>query len=383
VLWSTSVILNYNTNLDSLQGPGLLPVNNMTKRLCGALILPFAAVIAACGTGEASVGDLQPEVVAPLPVEVVQPHKADIFETFDTTATIASDAEAPVLARVPGEVVEILVEEGDRVAKGQILARLDGERLRLQMLQAKAKLDVAKREYARVLRLHERGLVSASAADTLKYDVDALTAAYELMRLYYGYTTIRAPISGVISSRDVKAGAHVDIGVLTFRITDTSRLVAYLHIPQIELGRIRMGDEANIRVDAMPGREFRASLARISPTIDTRNGTFRATVYIENADGWLAPGMFSRFSIAREKHMAALVVPSQAVIREDNDYVVYVVENGAASRRPVTVGVEEGGVTQILDGLDASDDVVVTGQNSLRDGSKVLANNRLSDSITG
>ena len=357
----------------------------MTKRTSAVLLsLIFAMVTAACGNGEASVAEpAVPEASMALPVEVVLPHTRDIYEIYETTTTIASDAEAPVLARVPGEVVEILVEEGDRVEEGQILASLDGERLSLQMLQAKASLDMTAREYERFQNLRQRGLVSASAVESLKFDVDALTASYELMRLNYSYTKIRAPIAGVISARDVKPGTHVTVGAPVFRITDTSRLVAYLYIPQAELHRIETGDGAVMYVDAMPGHEFRANLARISPTIDTRNGTFRATVYIDNEDGLLAPGMFSRFAIACEKHAGALLVPSRAVVHEDSEYVVYVVSDGAASRRPVTVGIESGGMTEIVTGLDAGDRVVVTGQASLRDGSRVLASNPASDSVTG
>lgn len=345
-------------------------------------VLPVTFLLGACGDGEASLASSSEDLTTPLPVEVVAPETTDIFETFETTATIASDAEAPVLARAAGEVVEILVEEGDRVEAGQVLARLDGERLRLKMLQAKASLDMTSREYERFLSLRERGLVSASAVENLKFDVDGLTATYELMRLNYGYTNIRAPIAGVISSRDVKHGAHVDVGTPTFRITETSRLVAYLHIPQVELSRIESGDEALVQVDAIPGHRFQASVARLSPTIDVRNGTFRATVYIDNQQGLLAPGMFSRFSIACEKHADALVVPRHALVREDGDVVLYVVNEGIAARRKVTVGIESGEVAEILEGLDANDRVVVTGQASLRDGSEVLASSR-SDSATG
>lgn len=330
------------------------------------------AVLAGCGAGEASVAEVA-DTEALMPVEVVMPETRDMFETLETTATVESDAEAPVLARAAGEVVEILVEEGDRVEEGQVLARLDGERLRLQMLKAKASLDMTSREYERLSSLRERGLVSASAVESLEFDVVALRASYELMRLNYHYTKIRAPIAGVISSRDVKVGTHLESGAPVFRITETSRLVAYLHIPQVELARISTGDEALVQVDAMPGHEFRATLARISPTIDIRNGTFRATVYIDNEEGILAPGMFSRFSINFGKHADALVVPTHALVQEDGVHVVYVVHEGAAVRRAVKVGIESGGVTEILEGLDSADRVVVTGQASLRDGSKVLA----------
>ena len=274
---------------------------------------------------------------------------------------------------IDGEVVEILVEEGERVEEGQVLARLDGERLRLQMQKAKASLDMTSREYERFVSLRHRGLVSASAVEGLKFDVDALRATYELMRLNYHYTKVRAPISGVISSRDVKVGTHVDAGAPVFSITETSKLVAYLYIPQVELSRINTGDEVLVQADAIPGHEFRAKLSRISPTIDARNGTFRATVYIDNREQLLAPGMFSRFGINFQEHADALVVPTRALVEEDGVHVVYVVNDGSAKRRVVQVGIASRGVTEILAGLDSSDRVVVTGQASLRDGSKVLA----------
>lgn len=350
------------------------------------LFCTFSAVaLSGCDAGEASSVTDVARTETLMPVEVAVPETRDLFETLETTASIESDAEAAVLARAAGEVVEILVEEGDRVDEGQVLARLDGERLRLQMLQAKASLDLTSREYDRFMNLRQRGLVSASAVEGLKFDVDALQASYDLMRLNYAYTTIRAPISGVISSRDVKIGTHVDPGEPVFSITETSQLVAYLHIPQVELSRITTGDEVLVQVDAMPAYEFRARLARISPTIDTRNGTFRATVYIDNPEGLLAPGMFSRFGIRFQEHADALVVPTRALVEEDGVHVLYVVDDGAAVRRVVQVGITSGGVTEILTGLDPRESVVVTGQASLRDGSKVLASlaGEASDSGTG
>ena len=107
--------------------------------------------------------------------------------------------------------------------------------------------------------------------------------------------------------------------------------------------------------------------------IDAKTGTFRATAYIDNEDGALAPGMFGRFSIAYEKHENALLVPRNAVLREDDQVVVYVVEDGAASRRAVKLGIEAAGEVEVLDGLSEDDQVVVTGHGSLRDGSRVLA----------
>jgi membrane fusion protein (multidrug efflux system) len=242
---------------------------------------------------------------------------------------------------------------------------------------------MATREYARMGQLQKRGLVSTAAVEGLKYELDALKASYNLLQLEYGYTEIRAPIAGIVSSRDIKLGTHVNPGTLMFSLTDTARLVAYLLIPQSELSRIASGHEARVRVDALPGQEFRATIARISPTVDMQNGTFRATAYIDNEDGRLAPGMFSRFSIAWEKHSDALLVPKIAIVREDNDSVVYVVHDGTASRRAVILGIEANDHVQILDGLDGSEQIVVTGQGSLRDGISVLASGTSADNTAG
>ena len=165
-----------------------------TPRLCalGATLI-FTLAIAGCGSGEAAQAEAQ-DVPAPLPVEVVSAQVADISAKYETTATIEADAEAPIVAKVAGEVVEIFVEEGDRVSAGQVLARLDGDRLRLQMLEAEAELQKTVREYARQTSLHERGLISTAAMEDLEYDLAAKRASYDLKKLNYEYTEIRATI---------------------------------------------------------------------------------------------------------------------------------------------------------------------------------------------
>ena len=344
-----------------------------TTRICalGATRV-FTLVSAGCGSGEAAQTGAQ-DVPAPLPVQVVSARVADISATYQTTTTIEADAEAPILARVAGEVVEIFVEEGDLVEKGEVLARLDGDRLRLQMLEARAELHKTVREYERQTRLHERGLISTATIEDLEYDLAAKRASYELKRLNYDYTEIRATIPGIVSSRDIKIGNTIAVGEPAFKVTDTSRLVAYLTIPQTELSKFSSGHEVAVAVDSAPGVPFSATIARISPTIDVSSGTFRATAYIDNSEGGLAPGMFGRFQIAYAQHSGAIVVPASAVVREDNEAIVYVIEDGAAVRRAVRTGIENGGMLEIVSGLKAEDSVVLSGQSRLRDGSRVLA----------
>ena len=367
----------YNEGSDD--SPGIM------KALTSIIVLlALAATLAGCGVGEASVSDAEAvQAATPVPVEVAQPHRANVRATYAATATITSDSDAPAVARVSGVVVELLVEEGEFVAEGQVLARLDGERLRLEMLAAKASLEQARTEFRRNADLHERGLISASMFDNLKFDLQALEAGYELRKLNYGYAAIRAPIAGVVASRDIKPGQHLAVNDVAFRITDTRELLAYLQIPQAELPKFSAGHEASVEVASMPGARFPATIARISPTIDVRNGTFRATAIINNGHGELAPGMFGRFRIAYEEHTDALVVPTVALIGEDDESAVYVVADGEVLRRIVETGIESNGMIEILDGLSETDVIVVVGHSNLRDGSKVLASSNLTNSFTG
>jgi membrane fusion protein (multidrug efflux system) len=347
------------------------------------LALATAAQLAGCGVGEASVSDGDATIAAAVPVEVAHPYRTDIHATYEATATITTDADAPVVARVAGEIVALHVEEGDFVKEGDALATLDGKRLRLEMLAALADLRQAQAEYERNVNLAERGLISAAAFDNLQYDLEALEATYELKKLMHGYSTIRAPIAGIVAAREVKPGQHLAVDDVAFRITDPGELIAHLQVPQTELAKFAAGHAAVVEVAAMPGQSFPATIERISPTIDTRNGTFRATAVIDNASGNLAPGMFGRFTIAWEEHESALVIPAAALIDEDDASTVYVVNGDQVLRRTIETGIETDGMVEIIGGLEEEDVVVVVGHSGLRDGSKVLANNDVPGSFTG
>lgn len=357
---------------------------NTVKPVVSVVAVAALATLSGCGVGEASVADRPTaEAFTPLPVETTHPYRADIFATYEATAAITTDADAAVVARVGGELVELLVEEGDRVEAGQVLARLDGRRLRLEMLAAKADLERISREYRRNIDLHERGLISTSMFEGLEFDLAALQASYKLKQLNYDYSNIRAPIDGVVASREIKQGQNVSVGDITFRITETTELLAYLQIPQVELPKFEAGCRATLAVASMPDVEFEAMITRISPTIDARSGTFRATVQIQNPSGMLAPGMFGRFTIAYDQHADALLIPAVALLDEGDQPTVYVVRDGVVNRRVVETGIEADGDIEILEGLDENEQVVVAGHGGLRTGSRVLASSALPDRSSG
>jgi membrane fusion protein (multidrug efflux system) len=316
-----------------------------------------------------------------IPVETTLPSRSDIYAVYAATAPIEAFADATVIAKVGGEVREIFVEEGDDVASGQILARLDGERLRLEMQQAEANLQKLQRDYQRNLDLKSKNLISEGDFEKIRFEMDALQATHDLARLELGYTEIRAPISGVISERFIKKGNTIDVNEQTFKVTSLEPLISYLHVPEREYRRIDAGQNASITVDALRGVEFAGIVARISPVVDPETGTFKITVEVSDPSRNLKPGMFGRVSIVHDMHANALQIPRSAVIDEAGQASVFVVNDGIAERRIISTGYVDAGQVEVLHGLGDGDQVVIVGQTTLKQGSKVSVINTNSAAV--
>jgi len=336
----------------------------------GAVLL-LALLLGACQQG-ASKDEEEKEDDAPtIPVETSTPSRGDIVAVYSGTASIEAFADAQVIAKVGGEVREIYVEEGDDATAGQILARLDGDRLRFEAQQAEANLLKLQRDFQRNLDLKERSLISAGDFEKIQYEMEALQATASLAKLELSYTEIRAPLDGVISQRYVKVGNTIDVNVPVFQVTSLEPLVSYLHVPEREYRRIEAGQTASIAVDALDGILFEGTVARISPVIDPLTGTFKITIEVSDASRRLKPGMFGRISIVYDRHENALQIPRNAIIQEAGEPAVFIVEGDIAHRRVVRTGYVEGSRIEILDGLEDSEQIVLVGQTGLKEGSKV------------
>ncbi len=311
------------------------------------------------------------EEAAAIPVEVGRPTRGDIFAVYSATAALEADGEAEVVAKVGGEIVELLVEEGDIVKSGQILARLDGDRLRLETQQAKANLSKLEQEHKRNTDLRERGLISADAFENIRYEMESLRAAYNMARLELSSTEIKAPIDGIVADRYVKLGNTIIADQPVFHVSDMDPLLGYLHVPEREFRKLSPGQPARISVDAMPHESFSGVVARISPTVSPETGTFKVTVEVADSKGQLKPGMFGRFNIVFDKREQAMLVPRSAIVIGDLDTVVYVIEDGVARRRPITTGYTSDENIEILEGLEGDEEIVVVGQSGLKDGTKI------------
>ncbi|MDX1515437.1 MAG: efflux RND transporter periplasmic adaptor subunit [Woeseiaceae bacterium] len=343
-------------------------------RLHRQMLPLFALTLALSACGPDS-GDESEDDTPPVPVEVGRPTRGDIYAVYSGTAPIEAFAEADVVAKVAGEVRAILVEEGDEVRKGQVLARLDGDRLRLELNESAARLAKLERDYSRNVDLSEKGLISEGDFEKIKYEMEALRAAHNLASLELDYTQIRAPIDGVVSERFIKLGNTLAVNDPAFRVTGFDPLVAYLHVPEREFSNIRTGQPAALQIDALAGPPVVASVTRVSPIVDPMTGTFKITIEIDDPGRRIKPGMFARIGVIYDTRENALQIPRSAIVEELGESAVYVVEDGVAKRRVVETGYSNRGTVEILSGLGDDDDVILVGQLGLRPDALVTVTN--------
>ena len=346
----------------------------MSQKQLFPAVLACAALLGACSqeppaTEETT--EVEAEEVVAVPVEVGKPTRGDIVAVYSGTAPIEAYAEADVIAKVGGEVREILVEEGDEVRSGQVLARLDGDRLRLELNQSEANLRKLQRDYERNVDLKDKGLISSGDFDKIRYEMEALEASYNLAKLELDYTQIRAPIDGVVSNRFIRVGNTIDVNEAAFRVTSFDPLVAYLHVPEREYRNIRQGQPVGIDIDALAGQRIVADVTRVSPIVDPETGTFKITIEIRDEARRIKPGMFGRISIVYDRHENALQVPRAAIVGDDEDTAIFVVEDGVAIRRRVETGFSDKGMVEIVSGLGDEEPVITVGQVGLKAESRV------------
>ncbi len=339
----------------------------MLPVLCGMLVLSACKGGGPAPEAQAKNG-AEAKAADAVPVEAVAATRRAVAASYTGTTTLEPRAESQVVAKTSGVALAVMVEEGQQVRAGQALVRLDPDRARLAVAQAEAQMRKLENNYHRARQLVDQQMISANDVDQIKFDLENARAQYNLTKLELSYTTVVAPISGVIASRSIKTGNFVQINTPIFRIVDNSKLEATLNVPERELATLKAGLPVLLQADALPGKTFEGVVDRVASVVDAGSGTFR--VVCAFADKTLQPGMFSRIRIDYDQRADALVVPRIALL-DDGDPAVFVVRDGKAARVPVKLGYADGEWLEVREGLKAGDRVVTAGKVALRDGSAV------------
>ncbi len=331
----------------------------------------FVVARNAQGDGDDKKKDKKKDEKPAAPVELSVLARGAISTFLQTTATLEARNSATLVAQKSGPIAAILVEEGQWVKQGDLLARLDDTEARVALERAQVNLELATREHDRGVKLVEGNLISEKEMDDFKLKLRTAEVELEQKRFEYSQTRLTAPFGGRIADRFVKLGETVTVGKECFRIVDFHPLRARLYFPERELARVRPGQPAVLRVDTHPGREFHAEVELVNPVVDETNGTFRVLLEVPNAGGELRPGTFARVQLKTGDFADALLMPKRGIVQEDGEDFVFKAQGDSVVRIGVTVGAVEGETAQILEGLAPGDSVVTIGQGGLKPGAKI------------
>ena len=311
---------------------------------------------------------------AAVPVVTADVVRETVSNFLVATTTLSAERSLDVLARASGEVVEVLVEEGDAVREGQLLAQLDPSDARLTLAEAQAHYDNIQREYARTAELAKHGGVTDQELENQRYQIELRTIALDRSRQQLADTEVRSPITGIVGERSVNRGATISANTRLFHVLDLDPLLAVIHIPAAGRQSLRAGQ--GVQIQAAGGVQASGVIDRISPVVEAESGTVKVTVQLDGAGtdaGALVPGSFVTVLVPTETRPNAVVVPKRAILLERDQSIVYRVQDGVAVRTPVTVGLSAQDLAEITSGLSVGDAVVTVGHESLRDGAPVRA----------
>jgi len=305
-----------------------------------------------------------------VPVEVAAVERRRISSYIETNGILEAENEVDLVARVSAPIVELLAEEGMAVRKGQPLARLDQDELRVQMDLARVALDEATLAYERAKKLRQEDLIPEEEYERAKSAWESAMAQLEANKIQLGYSELRAPFDGWIVTRYVDFAEQVNVNTPLFRLSDFDPMLCPIQVPERELSKLHADQPAHLLLEPWPDHEFQAKVLRISPVVDAATGTIKVTLEVR-AEGKLRPGMFARVYLETDTRENALVIPKAALSLESIGDTVYLAAAGVAARREVRLGFREGDFVEIAEGLAEGDSVVVVGHDGLSDGTPI------------
>lgn len=318
-----------------------------------------------------------------VPVEVQQPARRDISSYFETTTRVQAERRVEVLAKGAGICDRVFFEEGDTVAPDAVLAELDKTELAAQVRQAQVTLRQQKTTFEIAERSLAEGIGAPVERDNARFAYEQAQAALEMNEARLAHQTVRAPIGGIITRRSLQEGMLVSPGMPAFTIVDPDSYALPINVPEKELSKLAIGQEARVRVDSLEGEELKASIRRINPSMDPLSGTVKVILeFEESARSGLRDAAFARVRLVMQTIQDALVVPKDAIVEENARSYLMVAEPAAAEdgaaeavhtarRVEVEKGLEDSETVQILSGVSDDSLVVVMGQHTLKPDARV------------
>jgi len=321
----------------------------------------------------------EPKAPKAVLVAVQEVKRAPIRDWIEISGSTAPQRRLSVVSQVEGILQFFPFREGDPVSKGDVLARIDPAKIQADVQELKARTEFARLDLERTEKLIASEGAPQELLDKARTEYRTWKAKWEKAQAILEDATIRAPFSGIVSARFVEAGDVVSPKTKLLELLeaepDAPRSIA-LHfkafVPERRIGAIRVGQRADITLDAYPGKTFSGSLTRIYPEVDAKTRSVAVEIALRNPDGRLRPGLSGIAQVVIREKKDALLVPSESLLtRPDGREMCFIVAGDHAEARPVKRGIEGAGMVEIVQGLSAGEQVIVRGQHRLKNGAPV------------
>ena len=273
--------------------------------------------------------------------------------------------------KIAGTVEEVMVREGDRVQKGDVLLKIEADDYRIALERARAAYRLAKAYYERDKTVYAKGVIPPAELEARETGMETAKADLDNAKLMYERCLVKAPIDGVVRRLDAKVGMFLGVGDPVGEILQIDKVKAVIGIPESDVTAVRELDLVEVNIKALDNRTVTGKRYFISSSPETMARLYRLELELDNPDHSILPGMFVRADIIKQQSDQALSIPFYSIISRNDEQYVFVEKDGVVEKRDVKTGIMEQWMIEITDGLEPGEHVVVEGHRDVEDGRSV------------
>lgn len=341
-----------------------------------SVLLLLTSSLASCDNEESNI-----DTEIKIPVSVISIKPESISRFIETTGTVYSSKEAIMKSELGGfyqlqnnPLTRKPYALGDLVKAGQVIIRIENREFvnNLQLEGKRLNLELAENNLTKQKSLYDKGGVTQTELKNASIEYVNAKYSYEDAEIQMAKMAIKVPFNGVIVELPYHTdGVRIDQNIELFKVMEYNNLLMDVKLPEKHLPEVTLDQQVqitnyNIATDTVKGR-----ISQISPIVNADTRTFQSVLQIDNNKRLLRPGMFIKAAILSEKRDSTIVIPKETIISRQDGKVVFTVENGIATEKKITTGLENMEVIEVLSGLKVNDRLVVSGFETLRNKSKV------------
>lgn len=294
-----------------------------------------------------------------------------ITDRINLPGSVEPWTKLKLMAKINGTITEVQVREGDRVKKGDILARIEEADFQIAFKRAEAAYNLAKADFNRDKSIYDKGVIPTATLDANRTNMQTAKADYENAKLLLSRTIVTSPMDGIIRRMDAKVGLQLSVGDPIAEILEIDRMKGVIGIPESDVTAVRHLNNVDITVQALEDKVISTKKHFLSPSPETFARLYNLELEIDNSGGEILAGMFVRADIIKKRIEGTLTVPFYSVISRNDEQYVFVDEEGVARKRKVKLGIMEEWMVQITDGLNPGDRILVEGHRDVEDSQKI------------